>query len=104
MREKRAYQTVSQRVLPFRRETPYAPCMSTITAILEADADGTLHLPLPSFLQTGKVKITAMLEPAPNEAPSVQENVRMVPKPGSMIGFWMSPDFDEPLEDFAEYM
>src|SRR3954464_10792729 len=36
--------------------------MSTITAILEADADGTLHLPLPEELRQGKVRIEATLE------------------------------------------
>jgi hypothetical protein len=36
--------------------------MSTITAILEADADGTLHLPLPQNLRRGKVKVVATLE------------------------------------------
>jgi prevent-host-death family protein len=25
-------------------------------------------------------------------------------QPGTGKGIWMSPDFDEPLEDFAEYM
>jgi hypothetical protein len=25
-------------------------------------------------------------------------------QPGTGKGGWMSPDFDEPLEDFAEYM
>jgi prevent-host-death family protein len=25
-------------------------------------------------------------------------------KPGTGKGIWMSPDFDEPLEDFGEYM
>lgn len=25
-------------------------------------------------------------------------------KPGTGKGVWMAPDFDEPLEDFAEYM
>ena len=36
--------------------------------------------------------------------------VRVVPikpakrRPGTGKGIWMSPDFDEPLEDFAEYM
>lgn len=38
--------------------------MSTINAILEADADGTLHLPLPPELRHGKVQITATLEAA----------------------------------------
>jgi hypothetical protein len=39
--------------------------MSTLTAILEPDADGTLHLPLPDHLRHGKVKIVATLENAP---------------------------------------
>ena len=42
--------------------------MSTITAILEADADGTLHLPLPEELRKSKVKVTATLEAAPEAA------------------------------------
>ena len=33
--------------------------MSTITAILEAHADGTLHLPLPAELRHGKIEVTA---------------------------------------------
>ena len=35
--------------------------MSTITVILEPDADGTLHLPLPADLRGGKVRVTATL-------------------------------------------
>ncbi len=38
--------------------------MSTITVILEADADGTLHLPLPAELRHGKIEVTATLKPA----------------------------------------
>ena len=78
--------------------------MSTITAILEADGDGTLHLPLPADLRQGKVRVVATLEPAPTEVESTDEAERTVPKPGSLTGFWMAPDFDEPLEDFKEYM
>jgi hypothetical protein len=37
--------------------------VSTITAILEADADGTLHLPVPADLRHGKVEVTATLRP-----------------------------------------
>ena len=40
--------------------------MSTITAILEADPDGTLHLPVPQNLRRGKVKVVATLESAPS--------------------------------------
>ena len=36
--------------------------MSTVTAILEPDADGTLHLPLPADAPRGKIKVTATLE------------------------------------------
>ena len=46
--------------------------MSTITAILEADADGTLHLPAPAELRRGKVKVKATLE-------AVDESVSAVP-------------------------
>ena len=38
--------------------------MRTITAILEADADGTLHLPLPAELRHGKIEVTALLKAA----------------------------------------
>ncbi len=38
--------------------------MSTITAILEPDADGSLHLLLPPELRGGKVKVEAKLEQA----------------------------------------
>jgi hypothetical protein len=46
--------------------------MSTITAILEADADGTLHLPVPENWRRGKVKVVATLEsdPATTERPT----------------------------------
>jgi hypothetical protein len=36
--------------------------MSTITAVLEAEADGTLHLPVPLSFQRGKVKVVATLQ------------------------------------------
>ena len=77
--------------------------MSTITAILEPDADGTLHLPLPADAPRGKMKVTATVE-ARIEAAKPDATTSPVPRPGCMKGFWMSPDFDEPLEDFKEYM
>lgn len=72
--------------------------MNTITAILEPDADGTPHLPLPENLRQGKVIVTATLALAhPKEEPRAQAGVwRDLP------GFWMSPNFDEPLEEFVE--
>ncbi len=36
--------------------------MSTITAILEASADGSLHLPLPAELKGGRIRVVAQLE------------------------------------------
>ena len=39
--------------------------MSIITAILDADVDGTLHLPLPTELRQSRLKVTATLEAAP---------------------------------------
>src|SRR4051794_5813840 len=44
--------------------------MSTITAILEADADGTLHLPVPEQLRRGKVRVEATIE-AVESAPAL---------------------------------
>lgn len=74
--------------------------MSTITAILEADVDGTLHLPLPAELRHGKVKVTADLEPAEQSRTKARAGLWK-----EMSGrFWMSADFDEPLDDFREYM
>jgi hypothetical protein len=45
--------------------------MSTITAILEADADGTLHLPLPAELRHGKIEVTATLKAANGSSSTV---------------------------------
>jgi uncharacterized protein YfaS (alpha-2-macroglobulin family) len=49
--------------------------MSTITAILEADADGTLHLPLPVELRKSKLKVTATIQAVrdPGERPTKEE-------------------------------
>ena len=49
---------------PFSTDAGSFRRMSTITAILEPHADGTLHLPLPPDAPRGKVKVTATLEPA----------------------------------------
>jgi hypothetical protein len=39
--------------------------MSTMTAILEPQADGSLHLPVPVGMHKGKVKVVATLTPVP---------------------------------------
>jgi hypothetical protein len=71
--------------------------MSTITAILEPDPDGSLHLPLPPELRHAPVKVTATLEPL------AVSGAR--PRFGCLAGrIQLAPDFDEALEDFREYM
>ena len=35
--------------------------MSTVTAILEADTDGSVHLPVPEEMRHGKIKVVALL-------------------------------------------
>lgn len=50
--------------------------MSTITAVLDADADRTLHVPLPFDLQNAKVEIKAVLKLASEDNLDQQENRR----------------------------
>ena len=46
--------------------------MSTITAILEASSDGSLHLPLPAELKGGRIRVVAQLEAVPAGATAVR--------------------------------
>ena len=69
--------------------------MSTITLILEPEADGTLHLPLPLELRNGKVEIVATLRPAPEHNGNL--------KAGCLKGFWTAPDFNQSLVEFEDY-
>lgn len=50
--------------------------MSTITAILEADVDGSLHLPVPAELRRGKLKVSATIEPVGADVTSLDAAVR----------------------------
>ena len=72
--------------------------MSTITAILEAEDDGTLHLPVPEELRHGKIEVVATLRPAPEAEPLRERPF------GTIKGIWMAPDFDATPEEFREYM
>src|SRR5437868_159789 len=47
--------------------------MNLIRATLSANADGTLHLPLPPELRHGKLNVVASVEPAPTELSSAAE-------------------------------
>lgn len=79
-----------------REPTGYHLPMSTFTAILEADPDGSLHLPLPPELHGSMVKVSATLEAA--------EPSKNKPRFGCLAGkIAMAPDFDDPLDDFKEY-
>jgi len=79
--------------------------MNTLTAIIQPDADGTLHLPLPAAWRHQSIRVKAEMEPVgttPEPAKPGQH--------GKFQGFgclrgkiWMAPDFDEPLEDFKDY-
>jgi len=75
--------------------------MDTITAIIEPDANGTLHLPVPAEWRNRPVRVNASLE-----LPEKRENPAAIHLKGfgclkGKIEF--SPDFDEPLEDFKDY-
>lgn len=75
--------------------------MSTISAILTPAPDGTLHLPLPAAWRGQAIRVRAELEPV-GEAP---EKGSVLKGFGCLKGkLRMSPDFDEPLEDFKDYM
>lgn len=71
--------------------------MSTITTILEPDADGSIHLHVPAEFRGGKVKVIAHLE-------LVQDSARPEPRFGCLAGkIHLAEDFDDPLGDFDEY-
>ena len=74
--------------------------MSTITVILEPEADGSVRLPLPPELRAAPVKVTATLEAAGEAAvPGAH------PRFGCLAGkIRLGPDFDEPLGDMKDYM
>lgn len=78
--------------------------MSTITAILMPSPDGTLHLPLPAAWRHQSIRVNAELEPVTNATVHETRQPAVTPKAGSLKGFRMSADFDEPLADFKEYM
>ena len=54
--------------------------MSTITAILEPDADGSLHLPLPAEMRRGKIKVVASLTAVSGDAEPIPPARGALPK------------------------
>lgn len=63
-------------------EFRYSAGVSTITAILEADADGTLHLPLPVELRNSTLKVMATIQAvgATSERPSQEDALAALQK------------------------
>ena len=79
----------------------YNACMSTITAILEPHADGTLHLPVPDAWRKLPIRIKAELEPA---GATLGVETAKLKGFGCLRGqVSMGHGFDEPLEDFRDY-
>jgi hypothetical protein len=71
--------------------------MSKFSAILKPDRNGKIQLPVPPELRHGKVRIEGTLEPA--------ENPAVLSRFGCLAGkISLAPDFDDPLDDFEEYM
>jgi hypothetical protein len=52
--------------------------MSTITAVLESDEDGTLHLPLPRELRGKKLRVTATLVETAEGPPDPKRGTKTV--------------------------
>lgn len=76
--------------------------MNVITTIIEPDPDGTLHLPLPEAWRNQSIRVRAELEPVGSAAERSVESLKGFGCLRGMIS--LSPDFDEPLEDFKDYM
>jgi antitoxin (DNA-binding transcriptional repressor) of toxin-antitoxin stability system len=51
-----------------------------------------------------EIVLTDHDRPVARLLPAEESKSKIAPVAGSLKGFWMAPDFDEPLEDFREYM
>ena len=71
--------------------------MQTLESDAEIGPDGSVKLlsPLPAWLKPGRAHVVLTFEPS--------VSVPKAPQPGTLKGFTMTPDFDEPLEDFRDY-
>ena len=72
--------------------------MKTLETDAEIGQDGSVKLlsPLPDWLKPGKAHVWLSLDCGKVD--------NVTPQAGSLKGFRMSSDFDEPMEDFKEYM
>jgi hypothetical protein len=80
--------------------------MNLISTIIEPDADGTLHLPLPKAWQHQSIRVRAELEPVGAAVEhGATGSVETLKGFGCLRGkISLSPDFDESLDDFKDYM
>ena len=79
--------------------------MNLITTVIKPDADGTLHLPLPKAWQNQSIRVRAELEPVGVGKEPERGGVGNLKGFGCLQGkISLAPDFDEPLEDFEDYM
>ncbi len=78
--------------------------MDTITteAIINDDHTLNLNIELPEACPTGKAVVTVTIESQAEAEPSANGMAELCGRYEGRI--WTSDDFDEPLEDFAEYM
>ena len=51
-----------------------------------------------------EIVLTDHDRPVARLLPAEESKQKIALVAGSLKGFWMAPDFDEPLEDFREYM
>ena len=76
--------------------------MSSFTAILDPQADGTLHLPLPSDWLKYRVCVSAQRKSIKSMPIERERELKGV---GCLRGkITMLPGFDDPIEDFKEYI
>ena len=80
--------------------------MNLISTIIEPDSDGTLHLPLPKAWQHQPIRVRAELEPVGGAGEhAMADSVENLKGFGCLRGkISLSPDFDEPLNEFNDYM
>jgi hypothetical protein len=73
--------------------------MITIQKTLVVDAQGHAVITLPPSVTPGAHRAVLHIEDGTESEPEPA-----APKAGCRKGFRMSPDFDEPLEDFRDYL
>ena len=78
--------------------------MMTITQIVDIPANRRIFIDVPHEVPTGRASLIIQY-PAPLETQETVSATKKKPVFGCLKGqIWMSDDFDEPLEDFKDYM